>query len=149
MLLPMTIVSGLAWLPVMLAAVVAAPVLRLESHYFALATLGIGQVLLLLAIGWQDLTGGANGLSGIPGLALLGYEVRKGVGIMVAVWCFVAIGALLSLRITRGLYGAALQISRENPVAAQAASSGRHRSKARRARRISTGHLREGLLSGC
>lgn len=107
-------------LPVMLAAVVAAPVLRLESHYFALATLGIGQVLLLLAIGWQDLTGGANGLSGIPGLALLGYEVRKGAGIMVAVWCFVAIGALLSLRITRGLYGAALQISRENPVAAQA-----------------------------
>jgi branched-chain amino acid transport system permease protein len=107
-------------LPVALAAVVAAPVLRLESHYFALATLGIGQVLLLLAIAWQDLTGGSNGLSGIPGLTLLGYEVKKGMGIMVAVWCFVAIGALFSLRITRGLYGAALQISRENPVAAQA-----------------------------
>ena len=107
-------------LPVILAAVVAAPVLRLESHYFALATLGIGQVLLLLAIGWQDLTGGSNGLSGIPGLTLLGYEVKKGMGIMVAVWCCVAAGVLLSLRITRGLYGAALQISRENPVAAQA-----------------------------
>ena len=107
-------------LPVILAAVVAAPVLRLESHYFALATLGIGQVLLLLAIGWQDLTGGSNGLSGIPGLTLLGFEVKKGMGIMVAVWCCVAVGALLSVRITRGLYGAALQISRENPVAAQA-----------------------------
>ena len=106
-------------LPVILAAVVAAPVLRLESHYFALATLGIGQVLLLLAIGWQDLTGGSNGLSGIPGLTLLGFEVKKGMGIMVAVWCCVAVGALLSVRITRGLYGAALQISRENPVAAQ------------------------------
>ena len=107
-------------LPVMLAAVVAAPVLRLESHYFALATLGIGQVLLLVAIGWQDLTGGSNGLSGIAGLTIFGFEVKKGQGIMLAVWGCVAVGALLSWRITRGLYGAALQISRENPVAAQA-----------------------------
>lgn len=107
-------------LPVFLAALVAAPVLRLESHYFALATLGIGQVLLLLAIGWQDLTGGSNGLSGIPGLTFPGLEIKKGSGIMVAVWVCVAAGGLLSWRITRGLYGAALQISRENPVAAQA-----------------------------
>ncbi len=107
-------------LPVMLAAVVAAPVLRLESHYFALATLGIGQVLLLVAIGWQDLTGGSNGLSGIAGLTIFGFEIKKGQGIMLAVWGCVALGALLSWRITRGLYGAALQISRENPVAAQA-----------------------------
>ena len=107
-------------LPVMLAAVVAAPVLRLESHYFALATLGIGQVLLLVAIGWQDLTGGSNGLSGIAGLTIFGFEIKKGQGIMLAVWGCVAVGALLSWRITRGLYGAALQISRENPVAAQA-----------------------------
>ncbi|MCY1163417.1 MAG: branched-chain amino acid ABC transporter ATP-binding protein/permease [Pseudomonadota bacterium] len=107
-------------LPLALAAIVAAPVLRLDSHYFALATLGIGQVLLLVAIAWQDLTGGSNGLSGIPGLSVLGYEIKKGPGIMIAVWCCVAAGALLSWRITRGLYGAALQISRENPVAAQA-----------------------------
>jgi branched-chain amino acid transport system permease protein len=107
-------------LPVMLAAVVAAPVLRLESHYFALATLGIGQVLLLVAIGWQDLTGGSNGLSGIAGLTIFGIEIKKGQGIMLAVWGCVAVGALLSWRITRGLYGAALQIARENPVAAQA-----------------------------
>ena len=107
-------------LPVMLAAVVAAPVLRLESHYFALATLGIGQVLLLVAIGWQDLTGGSNGLSGIAGLTIFGFEIKKGQGIMLAVWGCVAVGALLSWRITRGLYGAALQISRENPIAAQA-----------------------------
>ena len=107
-------------LPVLLAVLVAAPVLRLDSHYFALATLGIGQVLLLLAIGWQDLTGGSNGLSGIPGLAFSGFEVKKGPGIMIAVWVCVAAGSLLSWRITRGFYGAALQISRENPIAAQA-----------------------------
>ena len=105
-------------LPFALAALIAAPVLRLESHYFALATLGVGQVLLLIVIAWQDLTGGSNGLSGIPGLALFGFEVKKGYGIMAVVWACVAAGAFLSWRITRGLYGAALHISRENPIAA-------------------------------
>lgn len=104
--------------PVALAAIIAAPVLRLESHYFALATLGVGQVMLLIAVAWQDLTGGANGLSGIAGLSLFGVELRKGYGIMAAAWVCVAAGALLSWRITRGMYGAALQISRENPIAA-------------------------------
>jgi len=107
-------------LPVALATVIAAPVLRLESHYFALATLGVGQVVLLIAISWQELTGGSNGLSGIPGLSLFGLEIRKGVGILVATWVCVAAGAFLSWRITRGIYGAALQISRENPIAALA-----------------------------
>ena len=46
--------------PLVVALIVAAPVLRLESHYFALATLGIGQVMLLLAITWEPVTGGGN-----------------------------------------------------------------------------------------
>ena len=105
-------------LPVCLAALIAAPVLRLDSHYFALATLGVGQVVLLIVIAWQDLTGGSNGLSGIPGLAMFGFEVTRGYGIMAVAWACVAAGAFLSWRITRGLYGAALHISRENPIAA-------------------------------
>ena len=85
-------------LPFVLAALIAAPVLRLESHYFALATLGIGQVLLLIVIAWQDFTGGSNGLSGVPGLSLFGFEVKKGHGIMLAVWACVAAGADAVLR---------------------------------------------------
>ena len=52
--------------PVLLAVVVAVPVLKLEDHYFSLATLGIGLVVLLLAIQWSDITGGTNGLPGHP-----------------------------------------------------------------------------------
>ena len=107
-------------IPIVLAAIIAAPVLRLDSHYFALATLGIGQVLLLIAVAWQEVTGGSNGLSGIPALRFLGLEASKGYGIMAVVWGFVIAGAFLSWRITRGLYGAALTISRENPIAALA-----------------------------
>lgn len=106
-------------IPVLLAMIVAAPVLRLESHYFALATLGIGQVMLLIAIAWQDVTGGSNGLAGIPPMRILGIEFGKGYGILLLVWGFVALGAWASRRITGGLYGAALCIARENPIAAQ------------------------------
>ncbi|MEO7242684.1 MAG: branched-chain amino acid ABC transporter ATP-binding protein/permease [Variovorax sp.] len=105
-------------LPVLLAVLVAAPVLKLESHYFALATLGVGQVVLLVAIAWQSMTGGSNGLGGIPALQLLGREIGKGQAMLAAVWVFVALGALFSWRATRGLYGAALSIARENPIAA-------------------------------
>jgi len=112
---PLSIVA-----PVLLALIVAAPTLRLESHYFALATLGIGQVMFLIAIKWEPLTGGANGIPGVPGVILFGWAVPRGWPILLFVWSFVAIGALVAWQITRGLYGRAFALMRENPIAAAA-----------------------------
>ena len=56
--------------PALLAVIVGVPVLKLEEHYFSLATLGIGLVVLLLAIQWSDVTGGTNGLAGIPAIEI-------------------------------------------------------------------------------
>ncbi|MGQ0664652.1 MAG: branched-chain amino acid ABC transporter ATP-binding protein/permease [Pseudomonadota bacterium] len=106
--------------PVGLAIVVAAPVLRLETHYFALATLGIGQVMLLVALTWEPLTGGANGLPGVPGVEAFGWHVPRGLPILLFVWGFVLAGALCAWQITRGAYGRAFQIMRENAIAAAA-----------------------------
>ncbi len=104
--------------PLTLAALVAAPVLRLESHYFALATLGIGQVMLLLAIQWQSLTGGANGLPGVPGVRLFGETLPRGLPLLIFVWGFVALGAFVLWRATRGLLGRAYAVMREHDYAA-------------------------------
>jgi len=41
-------------------------VLKLEDHYFSLATLGVALVVQLVAVNWDTLTGGLNGFSGIP-----------------------------------------------------------------------------------
>ena len=43
-LLPLSVAAA-----VLLAALIAAPVLKLEDHYFSLATLGIGLVVQLVA----------------------------------------------------------------------------------------------------
>ena len=107
-------------LPVVVAAVIAVPVLHLDSHYFALATLGIGQVLLLVAIKWESLTGGSNGLTGVPGIALAGVSVPSGWPLLVVVWGLVALGAGLAWWLARGLTGRAFHLMRAQKLAAQA-----------------------------
>ena len=42
------------------------PTLKIKGIYFALATFAFGEILRLIFIGWVDLFGGANGVSGIP-----------------------------------------------------------------------------------
>ena len=112
---PLSIVA-----PVLLAVVVAVPVLKLEEHYFSLATLGIGLVVLLLAIQWSDITGGTNGLSGIPSIDLAGLVLSDRRSVLYFVWSLVLVGCLISYQVTRGLYGRAFHLMREDRVAASA-----------------------------
>jgi branched-chain amino acid transport system permease protein len=107
-----------AAVPAALAAAVAAPVLRLESHYFALATLGIAQLLLLAAVNAEALTGGANGLPGVPGLRLFGLPVERGWPLMAAVWAVALGAAALVGRWSGGARAPVLALMREDPIAA-------------------------------
>ncbi|HET7560432.1 MAG TPA: branched-chain amino acid ABC transporter permease [Limnochordia bacterium] len=62
------------WLGVLAGGVVAGaaaliagiPTLRLRGDYLAIATLGIAEIIRLVAKDWSGLTGGVHGLSGIP-----------------------------------------------------------------------------------
>ena len=42
------------------------PVLRLKGDYLAIVTLGFGEIIRIVLINWTALTGGPNGISGIP-----------------------------------------------------------------------------------
>ncbi|HUN47018.1 MAG TPA: branched-chain amino acid ABC transporter permease, partial [Stellaceae bacterium] len=106
--------------PLALAAIIAVPVLRLASHYFALATLGLAQVLLLLVVNGGEITGGALGISGVPAPAVLGLALPRGLPLALLVWSVVAAGAWLSHRLTRGLTGGAYAVLRADALAADA-----------------------------
>jgi branched-chain amino acid transport system permease protein len=62
------------WMCLPLAGILAAfagvllgfPVLRLRGDYLAIVTLGFGEIIRLILLNWQSLTGGPNGISGIP-----------------------------------------------------------------------------------
>ena len=42
------------------------PVLRLRGDYLAIVTLGFGEIVRVILLNWASLTGGPNGISGIP-----------------------------------------------------------------------------------
>jgi len=107
-------------LPVVVAALIAIPVLRLEPHYFALATLGIAQICLTLAVNWIDLTGGSNGLSGVPGITIFGWTVPRGIGLLCFIWLAVVLFGLMSWRLMGGIYGRAFEVARANDAVAAA-----------------------------
>jgi branched-chain amino acid transport system permease protein len=68
------------WVCLPLAGILAAfwgvllgfPVLRLRGDYLAIVTLAFGEIIRLVIINWQSLTGGPNGVSGIPRPTMFG-----------------------------------------------------------------------------
>ncbi|MBV6632102.1 MAG: high-affinity branched-chain amino acid ABC transporter permease LivM [Alphaproteobacteria bacterium] len=62
------------WVCLPLAGVLAAlgglimgfPVLRLRGDYFAIVTLGFGEIIRIILINWKEFTGGPDGLLSIP-----------------------------------------------------------------------------------
>jgi branched-chain amino acid transport system permease protein len=107
-------------LPVLLAAIISMPLLRLATHYYALATLGIAQTLYLLSIDWVSLTDGAIGLTGVPLPVVFAFQVPRGIGLLAFVWLYVGVAAVFAMQTRRGMYGLGCQLIRSNPMAAQA-----------------------------
>ncbi len=108
-------------IPALLAIIIAVPMLRLDDHYFSLATLAVSLLVELIATQWTSMTGGTNGLSGIPPLTIAGIEIRDRFSTMVVVWVVLAIAALVFWQTTRGLYGRTFHLMRESPPAAAGA----------------------------
>ena len=62
------------WVCLPLAGILAAfwgvllgfPVLRLRGDYLAIVTLAFGEIIRLILLNWQKVTGGPNGITGIP-----------------------------------------------------------------------------------
>ncbi|MFB6452640.1 high-affinity branched-chain amino acid ABC transporter permease LivM [Bradyrhizobium tunisiense] len=73
------------WICLPLAGILAAfwgvllgfPVLRLRGDYLAIVTLAFGEIIRLVIINWQDLTGGPNGVSGIPRPSFFGIPLDR------------------------------------------------------------------------
>ncbi|MBO6783806.1 MAG: ATP-binding cassette domain-containing protein [Alphaproteobacteria bacterium] len=104
----------------LIAGLVAIPVLRLQTHYFALATLALSQLLLLVAVNWEGLTGGANGLAGVPPIEVLGWTASRGLPLLAVVWA-IAGTAMLVARWQMGPdRTASFTVAREAPIAAPA-----------------------------
>jgi len=50
---------------VILAVIVGFPTLKLRGHYLAIASIGVGQIILVLMVNWRAVTNGMDGITGI------------------------------------------------------------------------------------
>jgi ABC-type branched-subunit amino acid transport system ATPase component/ABC-type branched-subunit amino acid transport system permease subunit len=94
------------------AALVAGPLLRLQSHYFALATLALASLVNLLAVHAESLTGGANGLAGFA------TSLPRGPVLLVTVWVCLIAGVLFYAWLFEGTLGKKAHLLREAPLLA-------------------------------
>lgn len=53
------------------------PVLRLRGDYLAIVTLGFGEMVRVILINWVPVTGGPNGISGIPRPTFFGLSFQR------------------------------------------------------------------------
>ncbi|HEY1234005.1 MAG TPA: branched-chain amino acid ABC transporter permease [Candidatus Binatia bacterium] len=83
--LPLALILG-AIAAAMMALIIGVPTLRLSGVYLAMATLAFGEVVRILILNAEDLTGGALGLNGIPQLVGL-FEVI--ISVTLALYIFV------------------------------------------------------------
>lgn len=69
-------------------------VFRLKGHHLAMATLALGIIVHVVLVEWRDVTGGQDGLSGVPPISILGVELISDASFFPIAW-LACIGCML------------------------------------------------------
>ncbi len=101
------------------AFLVGIPILRLKGNYLAMATLGLNVIFTLILSQQTDLTGGPNGLSGIPKLTLGSLTVSNDVQFYYVAWFAALVILALSLNVVNSRVGRALRAVHSSEIAAE------------------------------
>ena len=108
------IVGGL--MAALAAALIGAPVLRLNDDYLAIATLGFSEIIRVIFTNTQSLTNGALGLNGLPNIGVTG---KSGEAYW-WIWGIVILTVLFMVLLINSTYGRAFKAIREDEIAAEA-----------------------------
>ncbi len=107
----------------LVAMALAAPIgflaIRRRGIYFAMVTLAFAQMLFYVVNEWRGLTGGENGLQGVPKI-LPGLNVSRTIDFYYAALPLVLLGFFIAYRIVHSPYGHVLVSIRDNEARAQA-----------------------------
>jgi branched-chain amino acid transport system permease protein len=91
------------------AVIVGVPSLKLRGHYLAMATLAFGIIVFIVFNEEVEITGGPDGMSGIPGLSLFGFKFNSVERYYYLVWTFVFAAFLFTINIIQSGSGRALR----------------------------------------
>ncbi len=102
------------------AVLVGVPTLRLRGDYFAIVTLGLGEITRIILNNWDSMTGGPNGISKIGRPAIAGHELHTTFAFYYLVLFIVIVTVFAMHRLISSRIGRAWIAIREDERAAEA-----------------------------
>jgi branched-chain amino acid transport system permease protein len=120
--------SGLPWVttPFLSAVVVIAaslalglPTMRLRTYYLAMTTIGFGEIIRLIIVHWEPVTGGTSGLRAIPGISILGIGPEGQTQHYYILVIVLALAILVAARVRHSALGRAMIATRDSEIAAE------------------------------
>ncbi|HNT59384.1 MAG TPA: branched-chain amino acid ABC transporter permease [Rectinema sp.] len=98
---------------------VATPTFKLRGIYLAIVTLGFSEIIRLVALNWQGLTGGPFGIKGIPAPVLFGFRISKSIHYYYIFLALASIFLLATYLVINSRIGRAWISIREDELAAR------------------------------
>lgn len=111
----------------LVALVLGWVILRLRGVYFVLVTFAFAELVRLALLDWAGITGGANGIAGIPPASLFGFAFDTKPRFLVLATVAAAASVCFLWRIARTPTGHAYDAVAENPALAEASGLDVHR----------------------
>ena len=102
------------------ALLVGTPTLRLRGDYFAIVTLGLGEITRIVLNNWDAVTRGPNGISNIGRPVINGYALHRPLDFYYLVLTITVITVFAMRRLIESRIGRAWLAIREDAVAAEA-----------------------------
>jgi len=102
------------------AFIIGLPTLRLRGDYFAIVTLGLGEITRIILNNWDALTGGPNGISRVGRPVIAGYSLHSTVDFYYVILVIVIMTVFVMNRLMTSRIGRAWIAIREDEVAAEA-----------------------------
>ncbi len=98
--------------------VISLPCLRLSVDFVGLITTSFLNIFLAIARNWRSLTGGPNGVTGIPRPVIFGYRIASVTSFYYLMLIFMVLSFILLNNIIHSKYGRMLQGIRDNELGA-------------------------------
>src|ERR1700730_7806137 len=81
------------------------PTMRLRTYYLAMTTIGFGEIVRLIIVHWEPVTGGTSGLRAIPGIDIFGFGPQGQIQHYYLLIAVLAVAVLVAGRIRHSSLG--------------------------------------------
>jgi branched-chain amino acid transport system permease protein len=95
------------------------PTMRLRTYYLAMTTIGFGEIVRLIIVHWEPVTGGTSGLRAIPGISIFGIGPEGQAQHYYILVIALALAMLVAARVRHSALGRAMIATKDSEIAAE------------------------------